>query len=172
MKNVKACELKDEFIQGLSLKDVATLLNCDFKDPELRQKLYDTAFAIKNRIYGNRIVLFAPLYTSNYCSNSCSYCGFRGANAELDRVAVTNDELIKEVDAMLEEGHKRTVMLCGEHPRYSFDQFLEHVNIVADHKTEKGEEMRRINVEIPPLSLSDMKKLKHEGRKVGTYITF
>lgn len=87
-------------------------------------------------------------------------------------MAVTNDELIKEVDAMLNEGHKRTVMLCGEHPRYSFDQFVQHVNVVADHKTQKGEEMRRINVEIPPLSLSDLKKLKHEGRKVGTYITF
>ncbi|CAL6053450.1 FeFe-hydrogenase_assembly protein HydG [Hexamita inflata] len=172
LKNVKACELKDEFVQGLSLKDVATLLNCDFKDPSLRQKLYDTAFAIKNRIYGNRIVLFAPIYTANYCSNSCTYCGFRGANAELDRVALTDDQLRQEVQTMLGDGHKRTLMLCGEHPRYSFDQFLNHVNVVADHKGPKNSEMRRINVEIPPLSVSDLKRLKNEGRKVGTYITF
>jgi 2-iminoacetate synthase len=73
------------------MTDVATLLNCDFSDPVLKQKLYDTAFAIKKRIYGNRIVLFAPIYTANYCSNSCSYCGFRGANSELDRVALTDE---------------------------------------------------------------------------------
>jgi len=86
LKNVNPCELKEEFLQGLSLKDTATLLNCDFKNPELRQKLYNTAYKIKDRIYGNRVVLFAPIYTANYCSNACAYCGFRGANAELERV--------------------------------------------------------------------------------------
>ena len=159
-------------MQGLSLRDVATLLNCDFKDKQLQQKLYDTAGAIKQKIYGNRVVLFAPIYTSNYCSNSCSYCGFRGANSELDRVALTDNELKKDVQALLEDGHKRTVMLCGEHPRYSFDNFLNHVNVVADERGPKNSEIRRINVEIPPISVSDMKRLKTEARKVGTYITF
>lgn len=172
LKNVSACELKDEFVQGLSLRDAAVLLNCDFKDPELRQKLYDTAFAIKNRIYGNRVVLFAPIYTANYCSNSCSYCGFRGGNAELDRVQLTDEQLKNEVEALTEEGHKRTVMLCGEHPRYPFQRFLEQVNVAADYKGPKGNELKRINVEIPPCSVSDIRRLKKEGRKVGTYITF
>lgn len=118
------------------------------------------------------MVLFAPIYTANYCSNSCSYCGFRGANTELDRVVVTDDELRKELEVILGEGHKRTVMLCGEHPRYSFDNFLHHVIMTADYKGPKNEEMRRINVEIPPCSVHDIRRLKNEGKKVGTYITF
>lgn len=147
-------------------------MNCDFKDENLKQRLYSTAGDIKSRIYGNRVVLFAPIYTANYCSNSCSYCGFRGANAELDRVAVSDDDLKKEVQSMLEDGHKRTVMLCGEHPRYPFDAFLHHVNVVADYEGPKNSNIRRINVEIPPLSVHDMKRLKTEGHKVGTFINF
>lgn len=76
------------------------------------------------------------------------------------------------MQALLEDGHKRTVMLCGEHPRYSFDDFLHHVNVVADERGPKNSEIRRINIEIPPLSVSDMKRMKNEGKKVGTYITF
>ena len=78
-------------------------------------------------MYGNRVVLFAPLYTSNYCSNSCSYCGFHGANAELERLASDDAEVRRETAALTREGHKRLVMLCGEHPRYPFEAFLRHV---------------------------------------------
>lgn len=117
-------------------------------------------------------MLFAPIYTANYCSNSCSYCGFRGANTELERLAVSDEDLVKEVAVMTAEGHKRTVMLCGEHPRYPFESFLHHVITVADYRGPNDEEMRRINVEIPPCSVSDIRRLKNEGKKVGTYITF
>jgi len=74
---------KSEYVQGLTLEECATLLNIDVADKELMEMVYDTAFAIKNRIYGNRIVLFAPLYIANYCVNSCTYCAFRAGNKNL-----------------------------------------------------------------------------------------
>ncbi|KAH0570029.1 FeFe-hydrogenase assembly protein HydG [Spironucleus salmonicida] len=173
LKSKAACELKDEFVQGLKLEEASALLNCDYKKhPELREKLYAAALDVKRRIYGDRVVLFAPIYTANFCSNSCLYCGFRGANAELERVAVSDKELSLDVEALLEEGHKRAVMLCGEHPRYKFDDFLRQVNVAGDVRDSKGSDLRRINVEIPPLSLHDFKRLKNEGNKVGTFLNF
>lgn len=74
---------KSEYVQGLTVEECATLLNIDVKDKDLMDMVYDTAFAIKNRIYGNRIVLFAPLYIANYCVNSCTYCAFRAGNKNL-----------------------------------------------------------------------------------------
>jgi 2-iminoacetate synthase ThiH len=74
---------KSEYVQGLTLEECATLLNIDVSNTELMDMVYDTAFAIKNRIYGNRIVLFAPLYIANYCVNSCTYCAFRAGNKNL-----------------------------------------------------------------------------------------
>lgn len=89
-----------EYVQGLNLRETATLLNLDAhsKEPEnqkLMQELFDTALAIKQNIYGNRIVLFAPLYLANYCVNSCTYCAFRGANTHIARSALTKEELIQ-----------------------------------------------------------------------------
>lgn len=178
LKNLKACELKDEFVLGLSLRDIATLLNCDFeKNPELEKMLFSTALRIKEKIYGNRIVLFAPMYTSNYCANSCLYCGFRGANAELHRVALTDAQVAEEARTMIRNGHKRALMLCGEHPKYTLDKFVHHVNVVGDARVRLGpkaieNEIRRINVEIPPLSGSDIRKLKQGTDKVGTFTVF
>ena len=173
LKDVKSCELKEEFVQGLSLEEAAKLISYDYaKDTEMEHKLHAAALRVKQKIYGDRVVLFAPIYTANYCANSCLYCGFRGENAELGRLAVSDSELERDVTALLREGHKRTVMLCGEHIKYKFDDFLRQVNVAGDVKLENGSDLRRINVEIPPLSVHDYRRLKAEGKKVGTNILF
>ena len=86
-------------------------------------ELYNTALYIKERIYGNRIVLFAPLYLSNYCVNSCTYCAFRGANKHIPRSLLTKDQLIHEVEALQHQGHRRLLILTGEHPTVCFSSW-------------------------------------------------
>jgi 2-iminoacetate synthase len=162
----KALELK-----GLDLDDAASLLNIDSGNKELMTALFDTAFKIKNMIYGNRLVLFAPLYVSNYCSNDCLYCGFRKSNKEMKRRVLTNDEIKEEVEILEKQGHKRLLMLMGEDfNEYSFDDFLGALNAAYSVITKPGGEIRRINVEIPPLSTGDFKKLR--SAKIGTYTMF
>jgi 2-iminoacetate synthase len=100
----KAKELK-----GLSKEDVAVLLNIE--DDDTLQKLYETALYIKEEIYGNRLVLFAPLYVSNHCANNCLYCGFRAANKEIHRHTLTLDQVKEETLELLKQGHKRALML-------------------------------------------------------------
>ena len=96
---IPSADPQHEFVQGLNLEEAATLLNLDpVTQPDLLNELYDTALSIKQRIYGNRIVLFAPLYLSNYCVNSCTYCAFRGANKHIPRSKLTKQELIQEVE--------------------------------------------------------------------------
>ncbi|KAL9641907.1 hypothetical protein ABK040_000284 [Willaertia magna] len=177
--NENTCESipKDEYIQGLSLEDTATLLNISEDDHEILNSLYTTALFIKELIYGNRIVLFAPLYTSNYCIGSCLYCGYRGLNKEMPRNYLSDEQVIKEVEALEKQGHKRILMLCGESPKYTFHDFLRHLEIASNVKISKNSsdtiigDIRRINVEIPQLSISDFRRLK-ETNKVGTYILF
>ncbi len=142
---VKALELK-----GLSPEEVAVLLQTE--DDELIGLILQAAHEIKEAIYGNRLVLFAPLYVANLCSNNCLYCGFRSDNKELNRVALTMEQIAKEVQVLEREGHKRLLMLCGEHPtRSSLDYFMEAIETAYSVKTEHGGEIRRINVELAPL---------------------
>lgn len=162
---------KSEYVQGLTLDECATLLNVDANDSKLMGMITDTAFAIKNRIYGNRIVLFAPLYIANYCVNSCTYCAFRGGNKKLHRSALTDEELKAEVESLERQGHRRLLVLTGEHPKYTFDQFLHAIDVIANVRTEPCGNIRRINVEIPTLSVSDMKRLKATD-KIGTFTLF
>eukprot|EP01080_Neovahlkampfia_damariscottae_P012225 gene12226-5811_t len=160
-----------EYVQGLTLEETATLLNIDSSDEDLMNSLFTTALFIKEAIYGNRIVLFAPLYVSNYCVASCTYCGYRGANKEMERTSLTKQELIDEVKALERLGHKRIMMLTGESPKYTFDQFLDALKTVSNVKTEPHGEIRRVNVEIPSLTLSDFRRLK-DTECVGTYVLF
>ncbi|HRX77168.1 MAG TPA: [FeFe] hydrogenase H-cluster radical SAM maturase HydG, partial [Candidatus Cloacimonadota bacterium] len=88
------------------------------RDPELRQMIMDGAHELKERIYGNRIVLFAPLYVGNECINDCVYCGFRISNKECQRSTLSKDQLIEETKALVDTGHKRLIMVYGEHPKY------------------------------------------------------
>lgn len=115
---IPSADPQHEFVMGLSLEEAATLLNLDPKtQPELMTELYNTALAIKQRIYGNRIVLFAPLYLSNYCVNNCTYCAFRGKNKHIPRSMLTHDQLVAEVEALQRQGHRRLLLLTGEHPK-------------------------------------------------------
>jgi len=160
----KAKELK-----GLTPEETATLLQTE--EPEQINRILDTAKEIKQAIYGDRLVLFAPLYIANHCSNDCLYCGFRRSNAELTRVTLTMDQIASEVRVLEREGHKRLLMLCGEHPsRSHLDYFIEAIETAYGIKTEKGGEIRRINAEIAPLSVADFRRLK--ASRIGTYVLF
>lgn len=160
----KAHELK-----GLTPEEVAVLLNT--QDDDLIGSILAAAHKIKQDIYGNRLVLFAPLYIANHCSNNCLYCGFRRDNKELHRVALTMEQIKKEVEVLEREGHKRLLMLSGEHPsRSSLDYFMEAIETAYATKTEKGGEIRRINVEIAPLKVDEYKALKKTG--IGTCVLF
>lgn len=158
-------------LNGLDLDEAACLLNIDYKNTLLIQKLFETAFKIKNAIYGNRLVLFAPVYASNYCANDCLYCGFRKSNREMKRRKLTDEELRAEVKILQRQGHKRLLMLMGEdYSEYSFDDFLRAIEVTYSVKTPPSGEIRRINVEIPPLSVKDFIRLKEA--KIGTYTMF
>ncbi len=160
----KALELK-----GLSPEETAVLLQT--ADEELIERIWAAARQIKQAIYGNRLVLFAPLYIANHCSNDCLYCGFRRSNKEMTRVALTMDQIANEVRVLEREGHKRLLMLCGEHPsRSSLDYFAEAIETAYAVKTENGGEIRRINVEIAPMPVEDYKRLK--ATNIGTYVLF
>jgi 2-iminoacetate synthase len=160
----KAMELK-----GLSPEESATLLHCEDKD--LLSGVFSAARTVKRKIYGRRLVLFAPLYISNYCSNNCVYCGFRRDNRELKRNALTMDEIAAEVSALEREGHKRLLMLCGENQAKSpLEYFIDAIETAYSVKTENGGEIRRINIEIAPQTVEGFKKLK--AANIGTYVLF
>ncbi|MBN1548984.1 MAG: [FeFe] hydrogenase H-cluster radical SAM maturase HydG [Syntrophaceae bacterium] len=168
-EKVKEVIAKSRDLKGLSPEETAVLLQTKAED--LVQEILSTARDVKRLIYGNRLVLFAPLYVANYCSNNCLYCGFRQDNRELKRVALTMDQIAGEVRMLEREGHKRLLMLCGEHPtRSSLDYFIEAIETAYATKTPEGGEIRRINVEIAPMSVADYKRLK--AANIGTYVLF
>ena len=160
---------KSRELKGLTPDEAAVLLQTG--DRELVDEILATARTVKREIYGNRLVLFAPLYISNYCSNNCLYCGFRRDNMELERRALTMEEVADEVRTLEREGHKRLLMLCGEnHKKSSLDYFIEAIETAYATTTEKGGEIRRINVEIAPMTVDEFKRLK--AAKIGTYVLF
>lgn len=151
----------------LSPEETATLINCE--DPELIQEIYKGARALKEKIYGNRIVLFAPLYVGNECVNDCAYCGFRISNKETHRNTLTMDQLGEEVEALEQLGHKRLIMVYGEHHMYSPEFIRDTVLKVYDTKVGKGE-IRRVNINAAPLDIAGFKTVKSSG--IGTYQIF
>ncbi len=156
-------------LKGLELNEVAILLNIN--DDELLEMLFENALKIKEQIYGKRLVLFAPLYISNYCSNNCLYCGFRADNDEIHRITLTIDEIKEETKSILEQGHKRVLMLMGEnHKNCTFDYFIEAILAVYSVKDSKGNSIRRINLEIAPLNDEEFKRLSQIP--IGTYTVF
>jgi 2-iminoacetate synthase len=158
----KALELK-----GLGLEDVATLLRVT--DPVNMEKIRQTANTVKETIYGKRLVLFAPVYTGNECSNSCTYCAFRQENTELKRTTLTNAQIQNEVRVLLKEGHKRILLICGEKEGVPVEDFISGIRAAYEVKEGRAS-IRRINVEIAPLSTDDFRKLAAE--KIGTYVCF
>jgi 2-iminoacetate synthase len=168
-ERVREIIAKSKELKGLTPEEVSVLLQTE--DDELIAMIWQTAHKIKEDIYGNRLVLFAPLYVANLCANNCLYCGFRRDNKELNRVALTMDQIAKEVQVLEREGHKRLLMLCGEHPsRSSLEYFMEAIETAYSVKTEHGGEIRRINVEIAPLEVDEYKQLKKTG--IGTVVLF
>lgn len=160
---------KSKSLKGLTPEETAVLLQTE--DRELIEEIWKTAREIKEAIYGNSLVLFAPLYIANYCANNCLYCGFRRDNKELKRVALTMEQIAKEVRVLEQEGHKRLLMLCGEHPnRSSLDYFIEAIETAYGVTTGHGGEIRRINVEIAPQTIDGFKRLK--AARIGTYVLF
>lgn len=158
----KALELK-----GLGLEDVASLLRVT--DPVNHEKIRQTANTVKETIYGKRLVLFAPVYTGNECSNSCTYCAFRQENTSLKRTTLTNAQIQSEVRVLLREGHKRILLICGEKEGVPVEDFISGIRAAYDVKEGRAS-IRRINVEIAPLSTDDFRKLAAE--KIGTYVCF
>ncbi|MBU0756562.1 MAG: [FeFe] hydrogenase H-cluster radical SAM maturase HydG [Nanoarchaeota archaeon] len=160
---------KAMLLKGLDLEDVSVLLN--IKKPAQLDRLFDAALNIKNLIYGNRLVLFAPLYVSNYCTNNCLYCGFRRDNVDMYRKCLSVDDIKEETRLILEEGHKRILMLMGEEAgECDFDYFLKTIDAAYSVKDSKGNSIRRINIEIAPLTDEEFKKVSKV--KIGTYTVF
>ena len=155
-------------LKGLNLEDVAKLL-CVEDEGDIK-KILDTAEYCKDEIYGKRLVLFAPIYTGNACVNNCVYCGFRRDNKGLKRTVLTMDEIEQETLQLLRMGHKRALLICGESPRNDADYMVEAIRRTYAAKDEKGSTIRRINVELAPMSVEDFAKLKAE--KIGTYVCF
>ena len=154
--------------RGLSREEVSALFS--ISDPELLAELFRSAREVKEGIYGRRLVLFAPLYISNLCANECSYCAFRARNAGVARRTLTREEIATEVKAIVEQGHKRILLVAGEaHGLAGFDSVLEAIDTIYATKSGPGE-IRRVNVNIAPLSVEEFKRLKE--RRIGTYQLF
>ncbi|MFB6342440.1 [FeFe] hydrogenase H-cluster radical SAM maturase HydG [Saccharicrinis sp. FJH62] len=151
----------------LSLPEVADLLNAD--DPSSIEQIKAGARKLKEAVYGNRIVLFAPLYVGNKCINNCQYCGFRVSNKDAVRHTLNHVDLIQEVMALEDNGQKRLILVYGEHPMYDADFIADSVRTVYKVKRGNGE-IRRVNINAAPLDHEGFKKVKEAG--IGTYQIF
>ena len=149
-------------------REASVLLACD--DPEINQEIKDLARQIKLAYYGNRIVLFAPLYLSNYCINGCLYCPYHAKNREIPRKKLTQDEIRAEVIALQDMGHKRLAIEAGEDPRHNpLDYILESMQTIYSVKHKNGA-IRRVNVNIAATTVDAYRQLKEA--EIGTYILF
>jgi len=166
-QEVEAVVAKSLNKQRLSLQDTATLIKAD--DPESIFLIKQAAKRLKQEVYGNRIVLFAPLYVGNYCMNNCTYCGFRAENKDAVRVTLSKEQLIHEVEALEDEGQKRLILVFGEHKLYSPEFIAETTRAVYSVKKGNGE-IRRVNINAAPLDIEGFRKVKEAG--IGTYQIF
>jgi 2-iminoacetate synthase len=160
-------------IHTLSPDETAALLNV--KDPELWEEINHTALEVKKKVYDNRIVFFAPLYCANYCVNNCAYCGFREANSHEVRRILTMEEIRRETSSVLNEGHKRLVLVFGEHQRTDIDYIADAVRNVYSVQERapvsgRPSNIRRVNINAAPMDIARLKKLKKAG--IGTYQVF
>lgn len=153
---------------GLTHREAAVLLECD--EPETIKRIFDTAYEIKQRFYGNRIVLFAPLYLSNYCVNGCVYCPYHLKNKTIPRRKLTQDEIRREVTALQDMGHKRIALEAGEDPHNNpLEYILESIATIYSSRHRNGA-IRRVNVNIAATTVENYRRLHEAG--IGTYILF
>lgn len=154
--------------KGISHREAAVLLECELEDEN--EKIYKLAKEIKQRFYGNRIVMFAPLYLSNYCVNGCTYCPYHHKNKHITRKKLTQEEIEKEVIALQDMGHKRLALETGEDPvNNPIEYVLESIKTIYSVKHKNGA-IRRANVNIAATTVENYRKLKEAG--IGTYILF
>lgn len=173
-KNKRNAPLIDEILnkarkmQGLSHKEAIVLLDCELEDKN--QEIYALAEQIKQEFYGNRIVMFAPLYLSNYCINGCEYCPYHAKNKHIARKKLTQEEVRREVIALQDMGHKRLALEAGEDPvNNPLEYILECIHTIYSIKHKNGA-IRRVNVNIAATTVEDYRRLKEAG--IGTYILF
>lgn len=160
-------------VTRLSPDETAALLNV--KNEELWEEMYQTAYEVKRRVYDNRIVFFAPLYCSNLCVNNCAYCGFKKDNKAEKRRILNMEEIKRETEYVVDEGHKRMIVVYGEHPLSDADYIAESIKSIysVKKKSKYGPgygNIRRVNVNAAPMSTVDLRKLWEVG--IGTYQVF
>lgn len=173
-KNKRNRELIDSLLErakdckGLTHREAAVLLDCDLEDEN--EKMFALARKIKQKFYGNRIVMFAPLYLSNYCVNGCTYCPYHYKNKHITRKKLTQEEIVREVTALQDIGHKRLALETGEDPvNNPIEYVLESIRTIYSIKHKNGA-IRRVNVNIAATTVENYRKLKEAG--IGTYILF
>ena len=173
-ENKNNVELVDKILEkarkenGLSHREASVLLACDI--PEKNEEIYSLAKKIKQDYYGNRIVLFAPLYLSNYCVNGCVYCPYHAKNKHIPRKKMTQEEIKQEVIALQDMGHKRLALETGEDPvNNPIEYILESIKTIYSVKHKNGA-IRRVNVNIAATTVENYRKLHEAG--IGTYILF
>ena len=172
--NKNNVELIDQIIwkarlrKGLTHREASVLLACEM--PDKIEEIYELAKQIKQDFYGNRIVLFAPLYLSNYCVNGCVYCPYHMKNKHIARKKLTQEDIVKEVTALQDMGHKRLAIEAGEDPvNNPIEYILECIKTIYSIKHKNGA-IRRVNVNIAATTVENYRKLKEAG--IGTYILF
>lgn len=159
---------KSKSAEGLTPEETAVLLNLE--DKELIEEMFKAARQVKEKLYGKRLVVFAPLYVSNYCVNNCTYCGYKYCNNELKRKKLNKEQLIEEVKVLESLGHKRIALEAGEDPvNAPLDYILDCIKSIYSIKFDNGS-IRRINVNIAATTVEDYKRLKYA--EIGTYILF
>jgi 2-iminoacetate synthase len=163
---VRAIIAKSLNKQALTVEETAVLLAAD---DELTEEIFAAARQLKEKVYGNRIVLFAPLYIGNKCINDCGYCAFRASNKEAIRRTLNSEEIVQQVRALENVGHKRLILVFGEHKEYDADFIAECVKNIYSVKVGHGE-IRRVNINAASLDVEGFKKVKQAG--IGTYQIF
>ena len=165
---IKGIIEKARACKGITHREAAVLLECN--DAELLDEMYTLAREIKHKFYGNRIVMFAPLYLSNYCVNGCVYCPYHAKNKTIRRKKLTQEEIRAEVIALQDMGHKRLALEAGEHPLMNpIEYILESIKTIYSIKHKNGA-IRRVNVNIAATTVENYRRLKDAG--IGTYILF
>ena len=171
-KKSDEAEIKEIIAKSLSktrLEPEETAKLLQVEDEKLLEDIFEAARKIKQDIYGNRIVFFAPLYIGNKCINNCLYCGFRRSNNSIVRKTLTKEELKEQVRILENKGHKRLILVYGEHPDYDAEFIADTMNTVYSTKENKGE-IRRVNINAAPLDIEGYKILKKAG--IGTFQIF
>ena len=166
-EQIRAIIAKGVNKERLTMEESAILITN--KDPEIWEEIYQAARDLKEKIYGKRMVLFAPIYLGSECVNNCTYCGFSAENKDIERITLEKEELRKEIEGLEDMGHKRIIIVYGEDPKYDGERIANDVKEIYATKKGKGE-IRRINVNAAPMDVENFKKVYNSG--IGTWQIF